>query len=99
MVNFDTKAKIHLLSVMQIQTFQEELSFLKSHNTKQCIPNLVRDMALFIDKNGLLKSKLMVDKVANFSYKVKNPILLAKTHPLAKLIIQNFHVRVKHLDI
>ena len=56
-------------------------------------------MDLFIDKNGLLRYRLRVDKVANFSYEVKNPILLAKKHPLTKLIIQNCHARVKHLGV
>ena len=98
-VNFNTKAKLHLIYVMQMQSFQEEFSYLKSHYTKQPIPISVRDMDLFIDKNGLLRSRLRVGKVDNFSYEVKNPILLAKKHPLTKLIIQNCHARVKHLGI
>ena len=98
-VNFNTKAKLHLIYVMQMQSFQEEFSYLKSHYTKQPIPISVRDMDLFIDKNGLLRSRLRVGKVDNFSYEVKNPILLAKKHPLTKLIIQDCHSRVKHLGI
>ena len=98
-VDFNTKAKLHLIYVMQVQSFQEEFSFLRSQYTKQHIPNLVRDMDLFIDKDGLLRSRLRVDKVDNFSYEVKNPILLAKKHPLTKLIVLNCHARVKHLGI
>ena len=70
-VDYNTKAKLHLIYVMQVQSFQEEFSFLRSQYTKQHIPNLVRDMDLFIDKDGLLRSRLRVDKVDNFSYEVK----------------------------
>ena len=80
-MDFNNRAKLHLIYIMQVQSFQEELKFLKSPNSKQTIPSLVRDMDLFIDKDGLLRSRLRVDKVDSFSYEVKNPILLAKKTP------------------
>ena len=56
-------AKIHLLTVMQVQRFSAELEYLK--NLKGKVPKLVLDLNLFIDENGLIRSAGRTGKVIN----------------------------------
>ena len=91
-------AKLHLVSVMQRQCFEEELTFLRSPDGKQ-VPARVRDMNLFLDNNGILRSSGRMGKIDCLSSDVINPIVLGKSHELTKLIILDCHSRVKHLGV
>merc|ERR1712237_243200 len=90
--------KLHLVSVMQRQCFEEELTFLRSPDGKQ-LPARVRDMNLFLDNNGILRSAGRMGKIDCLSSDVINPIVLGKSHELTKLIILDCHSRVKHLGV
>ena len=90
-------ARIHLLTVMQQRCFSDELSYLKNPQGK--VPNLVRDLNLLIDKEGLIRSSRRIGKNSTYEYEVINPILIAKDHDLTLLIINDCHFRSKHLGI
>ena len=91
------EAKIHLLTIMQQQCFPNELAYL--HNPKGMVPKLVRDLNLFIDKEGLIRSRGRIGKSSTHEYEVINPVLIAKDHYLTSLIINDCHLRCKHLGI
>ena len=95
----DTKkeAKLHLLSIMQQQCFSTELAYLQNPQGK--VPNLVRDLNLFIDNDGLIRSSGRIGKNSTFEYEVINPVLIDKDHALTSLIIKDCHFRSKHLGI
>ena len=91
-------AKIHLLSVMQYQSFQKELKYL-NHPQDNSIPDLVNNLNLFVDSCGILRSDGRIGKTHHFGNEIINPALLGKLHPLTKLIVEDSHRKVRHLGL
>ena len=91
-------AKLHLLRIMQRQSFVEEIEFLENPKGKK-VPDLVNNLNLFLDKNNLIRSDGRIGKVVAFEYDVIHPILLPKKHQLTKLIIEDCHLKCQHLGI
>lgn len=89
-------ARIYLLKTAQQACFSEEIRFLT--NPTKSTPSLVNTLKLFLDKDGLLRSKSRLDKASSLEQSETNPILLPKSHPLSKLIILHFHHRMDHLS-
>ena len=91
-------AKFHLHARMQEESFPEELKFLRgtSHNS---VPDRVRDLNLFLDPKGLLRSEGRMENVGVFSQELIHPLVLGKGHPLTVLIIRNSHSKVQHLGV
>ena len=90
-------SKLHLIKVMQSQTYSKELEYLK--NPKDKAPILVINLNLFIDKIGILRAGGRIGKHANIKFDLAYPIMLAKEHPLTKLIIEDCHERCLHLGV
>ena len=97
-VDFSVCAKTHLLQVMQRQAFSKELEFLSNPSDK-LVPDLVNNLNLFLDKDGLIRCDGRIGKTTYFDQSIINPVLLAKDHCLTKLIIEQCHLNVKHLGI
>ena len=58
------------------------------------------NLNIFIDpNNGLVRSDGRIGKTTYFDDNVVNPILLAKTHLLTKLIVEDSHKKVRHLGL
>ncbi|CAL4117170.1 unnamed protein product, partial [Meganyctiphanes norvegica] len=91
-------AKIHVLKVMQKQSFPSEIDFILDPRNKKP-PDLVNNLNLFIDRTGLMRSNGRIGKNKYFEYEVINPVLLAKDHLLTRRIIEEAHLQVKHLGI
>ena len=91
-------ATIYLFKTMQSDCFESEIAFLKNPANKK-IPNLVDQLNLFLDEDGLLRSAGRIGKQTDYSWEVHNPILLGKHHHLSKLIINHYHLQVKHLGV
>ena len=91
-------SRVHLLQVMQQQSFSEELAYLKDSRNKK-VPDLVNNLNLYLDKNHLLRSDGRIGKTRYFEDDIINPILLAKDHPLSSKIVEDCHRRCKHLGI
>ena len=83
---------------MQRQAFSKELEFLRNPNDK-LVPDLVNNLNLFLDKDGLIRCDGRIGKTTYFDQSIINPVLLAKDHCLTKLIIEQCHLNVKHLGI
>ena len=97
------KAIEYWIKIAQSEYFANEITFLKestnnvSNNSK--IPSLVLNLNLFLDKNGVLRSRGRISKCLYFNYDVHNPILLPKEHKFTTLFINYCHLKVQHLGI
>ena len=78
-------AGYHLTYRMQEESFTAEISFLRFHNTK--LPDRVRDLNLFLDSKGILRSQGRMDNANAFNQDLIHPIMLGKQHPFNNLII------------
>ena len=96
--DLDLCAKIHLLQIMQLQSFPKEILFLKNPRDEK-VPDLVNNLNLYLDKNGIIRCDGRIGKTSYFEFDVVNPILLGKGHPLTKLIVEHSHKKVMHLGI
>ena len=99
-VNIDTdqSAITYLVKTMQADCFPKEISFLNSAGNIK-IPDLVKDLNLYIGEEGVIRSKGRTEKNVTHEEEVQNPILLGKSHHLTYLLIIHFHHRVKHLGV
>ena len=88
------EARTAILKVAQLTSFHEEISHLKKGKP---IPGNSRLATLspFIDKNGLLRVGGRLSN-SDLDFGQRHPIVLDPTHRLAKTIIWNFHVRLRH---
>ena len=91
-------AKLHLLFRMQEESFPAELKFLRGAREK-LVPDRVRDLNLFLDNKGFLRSEGRMENVSSFSQDLIHPIVLGKGHPLTVLIIKNSHAKIQHLAV
>ena len=96
------KSKIYWFKFMQAESFAVELEYLRSikdQKTLKTIPPLVRDLDLFLDEKGILRSRGRIGKTTYYDFDIINPILLAKNHYLTRLIVEFYHLKVKHLGL
>ena len=94
------QAKLYLIKCMQLQCFQNELQYLLNNNNSNIKPtNLIYNLNLFLDNNGIIRTAGRIDKTQSYDYEILNPILLHKSHTLTKLLIKYYHEKVKHLGI
>ena len=63
------------------------------------IPLLVSRLNLFLDEDGLIRSKGRLGRTNYFNYDVLNPILLGRKHPFTRLVVKDAHEQCKHLGI
>ena len=95
--DFQHCSKVHLIKVMQSQSYSKELEYLK--NPKDKAPILVVNLNLFVDKVGILRAGGRIGKHDNIKFDLAYPIMLAKEHHLTKLIIEDCHERCLHLGV
>ena len=63
------------------------------------VPDRVRDLNLFLDPKGFIRSGGRMDNVNAFSQELIHPLILGKNHPLTNLIITHCHHKVQHLGV
>ena len=90
----NSKAAIYWMRLLQRQESPAEIEYLKEPMRNQ---NRVRALDLFLDSDGLIRSRGRLDRSSHLAYEVKNPILLGKHHPVTKLVIVDCHVKCSHL--
>ena len=95
-VNFDESAKIYWIKEMQRTSFAKELAYLNEPDDKNSneVPALVNNLDLFLDKEGILRSRGRIGKTLHYDYDVLNPVLLSKDHRLTQLIVEFYHKNV-----
>ena len=103
------KALEYWVKIAQSEYFEKEIFFLNNNNNSNDdgsnvnksnnIPPLVLNLNLFLDENGILRSKGRITKCLYFDYNVHNPILLPREHRFSTLLIRYCHSKVQHLGI
>ena len=58
---------------------------------------MVSNLNLFLDSNGILRSKGRISKCLYFNYDVYNPVLLPKGNKFTSLFIKHCHAKVQHM--
>ena len=92
------KAKMYWIRITQTEYFSKEISFLKLQDKSNTnIPTLVSNSNLFLDSNGILRSKGRISKCLYFNYDVYNPVLLPKENKFTSLFIKHCHAKVQHM--
>ena len=95
-VDAENQAKIYWIKNEQRKYFSSEIGYLEN-NHDQFIPKLVSNLNLFLDSDGLLRSKGRLDKCLQFNYDVRNPLMLPRDSFLTELIVWDNHGRCMHL--
>ena len=89
---------MYWIKIAQTENFSKEISFLKLQNKSNTnIPTLVSNLNLFLDFNGILRSKGRISKCLYFNYDVYNPVLLPKGNKFTSLFIKHCHSKVQHM--
>ena len=89
------KAKSYWIKLEQKRCYPAEIDFLTNGNAN--VPVLVKNLNLFIDQEGMMRSKGRLDNCDLFPEHVNNPILLPKESFVTKLLISDAHATCKHL--
>ena len=91
---------VFLIKQIQLHCFSNEINYLKQVSTKlEDAPKLVVNLNLFIDKDGVLRSKGRMGKNLLLTYDAVNPILLGSKHHITNLIIKDAHVACSHMGV
>ena len=96
---FLNKAKAYWIKQQQAALFESEINFLNKDPVQTTPPPLVQNLNLFMDEEGVLRSK---GRLANCEYLpefVHNPIVIPKHSHLTDLLIRDAHVSCKHLGV
>ena len=87
-------AEAYVLKHAQMDDFQNEVYLVKNENGLPKNSKLV-PLHPYMDDSGLLRVKGRLEH-SSLPEAAKHPIILAATHPIAKLIIRAEHLRVLH---
>ena len=92
-----TESEKVLIRVLQTENFAREISYLSniSKNKDRKPPLLVSQFNLFIDKEGLLRTRTRINN-ASVSIESQEPILLPSKSLFSELIIKKYHDLVFH---
>lgn len=82
---------------MQKESFEDEIKFLSNPSKDQTL-DLVRNLNLFVDKEGIIHSRGRTAKYHVHTEQIINPIILDANHPLT-VLIRDCHERYKYLGI
>jgi len=87
----------YLLKKMQAESFAVELNYLQKRLATKNPPRLVLKLRLYLDEQGLIRSKGRIRPSALLNFDAVNPVLVSgKTH-LAKLLIERAHEQCRHM--
>ena len=89
----------YLIRLMQDEVFPLEVKYLNHSNSALEVPPVVKQLNLFLDDHGIIRSKGRIDKIVDLKYNVVNPILMPKDHHLTRLIIYHAHCTSRHMGL
>ena len=84
---------------MQDEVFPLEVEYLNHSSSALKVPPLVKQLNLFLDDHGIIRSKGRIDKSVDLKYNVVNPISMPKHHHLTRLIIYYAHCISRHMGL
>ena len=94
------QAFLYIFKTMQSQCFEDELTFLLSNNLDiDSAPSNVQNLNMFLDKEGLIRSRGRIAEAKNLTFDAIHPIVVPKNHHIANLLIKNAHTESHHLGV
>jgi hypothetical protein len=97
------KAVKYWILQVQKECFSEEIEFLRKAKLGQTktnyVPTLVANLNLFLDDEGVIRSKGRLSRSTFYKYEVQSPVLLPKNHYFTELVINDCHNAVQHLGV
>ena len=89
---YDSKKKAieYWIKNAQAEFFAKEIFFLENNvnvDGSKIVPALVLNLNLFLDQNGILRSRGRISKCLYFNYDVHNPVLLPREHKFTSILI------------
>ena len=97
-VNELNRAENLIIRFVQSESFANEKAYLEIDKPRVKPPNLIRDFALFIDEEGIIRCKTRL-KHALVIDGSKSPILLPSKHYFTTLTIRQIHANSGHNSI
>lgn len=94
--------KLFFIKQMQQQGFPQEITYLKKDPktlSKIPIPSRVYKLNLFLDTQGVLRSKGRLGRNQSISYAINNPIMLDRKSRYTTLLIETLHEECYHLGL
>lgn len=89
------RAEILLLRHAQLESFGDDLSRLNNRLGLHRSSRLVK-LTPIIDENGLLRVGGRIDAAVGIAPDVKRPVILDGRHPISRLIVRHYHIKVAH---
>ena len=83
------EAERYWIKYIQLSCFKNEIDSLKD---KDNFTNLVKQLNLFLDEDGILRCRSRLD-YSHLSYEVKFPVLLPRKHSFTVSIINDYHYK------
>ena len=92
-------ARVYWIQFVQSFHFRIEMEYLGAKVKSAAIPVLVKNLNLFLDDSGLLRSRGRLQKCVSTNYDQINPILLPRDSYFSELFVRDFHLKCKHLGV
>ena len=86
----------YLVKNVQEKYYPNVIKYLKG-DTNISVPVIVAQLNLFVDTDGVIRSRGRIQKSTFLSYDAKNPVLIHQKSHLTRLLIRYAHFNCKHL--
>ena len=93
---YDEARKLCIKSEQKLH-FSDEIKYLTSKEGDKSIPPSVKNLNMYLDSDGVLRSRGRLERCIYFDHDTKNPIVMSKNGHLTELIIWYYHEKCKHL--
>ena len=90
---------IYLVKQMQRVCFKSEIDFLSKASKFENVPKLILNLNLFLDDDGVLRSKGRVSRNVQLTYDAVNPVILGADNHFTNLLIRDSHIACCHLGV
>ena len=88
---------MYWLKLEQLKFYSDQIEFVKK--PKKDVPLIVRNLNLFLDNHGILKSSGRISKCKKLDFDACNPIILPRKSFLTELFIWDAHESYRHLGV
>jgi len=99
MVEHMNSARMYWINVEQEKYFAKEIEFLSDKKENAVVPVLVNQLNLFVDNDGILRSRGRISECAQFSYNVVHPVVIPRQSVFTHLVVEDAHIQQKHLGV
>ena len=88
-VDYIHRPKMYWLKLEQLKFYSDEIELVKK--PKKDVPLIVRNLNLFLDNHGILRSRGRISKCKKLDFDAWNPIILPRKSFLTELFVWDTH--------